>query len=160
MGLLQRIYQRSSINQLLFATGLFLLIALNYREAILSFDLKPSYLAGFNAFLFLGITRIIDMGTGVNAQIIGTSTYWKFELISGVILLLFMLPLTYFFTIEFGIIGPAIANLISIAIYNMIRIFFLWKTFRMLGSTFKITSSFMRLRQKVSLSVIFLTPII
>ena len=29
----------------------------------------------------LGITMIIDMGTGVNAQIIATSTYWKFELI-------------------------------------------------------------------------------
>lgn len=38
------------------------------------------------------------MGTGVNGQIIGTSRYWKFELTSGIILLLFMLPLNYFLT--------------------------------------------------------------
>ena len=135
MGLLQRIYQRSSINQLVFASGLFLLIALNYRDAINVFGLKESYLAGFNAFLLLGLMRLVDMGTGVNAQIIGTSTYWKFELISGVILLLLMLPLTYILTKEYGLIGPAVANLISITIYNIIRIVFLWNKFRLFPFT-------------------------
>jgi O-antigen/teichoic acid export membrane protein len=135
MGLLQRIYQRSSINQLVFASGLFLLIALNYRDAIHVFGLKDSYLAGFNAFILLGLMRLVDMGTGVNAQIIGTSTYWKFELISGVILLILMLPLTYILTKEYGLIGPAVANLISISIYNIIRIVFLWKKFRLFPFT-------------------------
>lgn len=135
MELLQRIYQRSSINQLIFASGLFVLIALNYNEAIHSFHLKETYLAGFSAFILLGLMRIVDMGTGVNAQIISTSNYWKFELISGVILLALMLPLTYFLTIRYGLIGPAIANLISITIYNIIRIVFLWKKFRLFPFT-------------------------
>ena len=86
-------------------------------------------------FFILGITKIIDMGTGVNAQIIATSTFWKFELVSGVILLMVMLPLTYFLTREFGIIGPAIATLISITIYNIIRIVFLWKKFNLFPLT-------------------------
>ena len=85
--MLQRIYQRSSINQLIFAIGIFLLIVLNYNQAIETFNLKDAYLLGFNAFIFLGLTRVVDMGTGLNAQIIGTSNYWRFELISGVILL-------------------------------------------------------------------------
>jgi len=135
MELLQRIYQRSSINQLVFASGLFVLIALNYREAIITFHMRDSYLAGFNAFLLLGLTRLVDMGTGVNSQIIGTSTYWKFELVSGIILLGFMLPLTYFLAKSYGLIGPAIANLISIGIYNAIRIVFLWKKFRLFPFT-------------------------
>lgn len=135
MELLQRIYQRSSINQLVFASGLFVLIALNYNEAILTFHLKETYLAGFSAFILLGLMRIVDMGTGVNAQIISTSNYWKFELISGVILLALMLPLTYFLTIKYGLIGPAIANLISITIYNIVRIVFLWKKFRLFPFT-------------------------
>lgn len=135
MELLQRIYQRSSINQLIFASGLFVLIALNYNEAILTFHLKETYLAGFSAFILLGLMRIVDMGTGVNAQIISTSNYWKFELISGVILLALMLPLTYFLTIKYGLIGPAIANLISITIYNIVRIVFLWKKFRLFPFT-------------------------
>jgi O-antigen/teichoic acid export membrane protein len=131
MKLLQRVYQRSSINLLVFALGIYILIGLNYREAVITLQMKDSYLAGFNAFLLLGFVRVIDMGTGVNGQIIGTSTYWKFELISGVILLAFMLPLTYILTNEYDIMGPAIASLISISIYNAVRIAFLWSKFKL-----------------------------
>jgi O-antigen/teichoic acid export membrane protein len=133
--LLQRIYQRSSLNQLIFATGLFILIALNYTEAIHTFKLREEYLLGFNAFILLGAARIVDMGTGLNAQIIGTSNYWRFELTSGIILLILMLPLTILFTRQYGIIGPAIATLISITIFNIIRLFFLWKKFRLFPFT-------------------------
>ena len=132
MELLQKIYQRSSINLLLFAAGIFALITLNYREAIYTLGLKDAYLAGFSAFVLLGLTRVIDLGTGLNAQIIATSNYWRFELMSGIILLAFMLPLTYFLTKQYDILGPAIANLISQGIiYNLIRIIFLWKKFKL-----------------------------
>lgn len=133
--LLQKIYERSSINQLVFSIGIFLLIALNYREAIVVFDLKRDFLLGFNAFIFLGLTRVIDMGTGVNAQIIGTSNYWRFELISGIVLLVLMLPLTIILTRQYDILGPAIANLVSISIYNILRIVFLWKKFKLFPFT-------------------------
>lgn len=131
MSLLQRVYQRSSINLLIFASGIFALIALNYTEAIITFKLKDAFLLGYNAFLLIGLTCVIDMGTGLNAQIIATSNYWRFELISGVILLVFMLPLTYILTYKYGIIGPAAANLISISIYNAIRLLFLWRKFKL-----------------------------
>jgi O-antigen/teichoic acid export membrane protein len=131
MGLIQRVYHRSSINLLIFACGLYALIALNYREAILAFHLKESYLLGFHAFLIIGLTCVIDMGTGLNSQIISTSTYWKFELVSGVILLVFMLPLSYILAKQLGIVGPPLANLVSITMYNLIRLVFLWKKFRL-----------------------------
>lgn len=135
MALLQKVYQRSSINLLIFACGIFLLIWLNFTDGIITFGVKPSYLDAAWIFFLLGITKIIDMGTGVNSQIIGTSTYWRFELISGVILLSVMLPLTYILTKQYGLIGPAIAALISISIYNIIRIIFLWKKFRLFPLT-------------------------
>lgn len=131
IGLIQKIYQRSSINLQIFACAIFLLIWLNFSDGINTFDIKPSYLAGAWIFFILGIATVIDMGTGVNAQIIGTSTYWKFELISGFVLLLFMLPLSYLLAKEYGIIGPAIATLASGVVYNSIRIIFLWKKFRL-----------------------------
>lgn len=131
MPMLQKIYQRSSINLLLFAAGIFVLIALNYTEAIYTFGLKDAYLAGFSAFVLLGLTRVVDLGTGLNAQIIGTSNYWRFDLVSGVILLALMMPLTYLLAKKFDILGPAAANLISVSIYNVIRIAFLWKKFKL-----------------------------
>jgi O-antigen/teichoic acid export membrane protein len=135
LSVIQKIYQRSSINQLIFACGIFLLIWMNFHDAITTFNLKPAYLNAAWVFFFLGLTKIIDMGTGVNAQIIGTSTYWRFELLSGVVLLLVMLPLTYVLTKEYGIIGPAISTLVSITIYNAIRTWFLWKKFRLFPLT-------------------------
>ncbi len=132
---IQRIYQRSSINQLIFACGLFLLIWLNFIDAVNTFHLKETYLNAYYVFLLLGATKIVDMGTGVNAQIIGTSTYWRFEMVSGIILLLLMLPLNYILTKQYDIIGPGLANLISITIYNLIRIVFLWKKFRLFPFT-------------------------
>ena len=135
MALLQKIYQRSSINLLIFSCGIFLLIALNYTEAITTFGLKEIYLLGFPAFIFLGLSMVVDLGTGVNAQIIATSTAWRFELISGVILLTLMLPLTYIFAKQYDMTGPAVANFISISIYNIVRIAFLWRKFRLFPFT-------------------------
>lgn len=135
IALLQKIYQRSSVNQLIFATGLFMLIALNYTDAIKTLGLKNDYLLGFNAFIVLGLTRIIDMGTGLNAQIIATSNFWRFELTSGIVLLALTLPLTLIMTRQYDILGPAIASLISITVFNVIRLIFLWYKFRLFPFT-------------------------
>ena len=133
--LLQKIYKRSSINLLIFSCGIFILIALNYTEAIRTFGLKDAYLLGFSSFILLCLSTVVDMGTGVNAQIIGTSTAWRFELISGIILLALMLPLTYILAKQYDMLGPALANLISITVYNIVRIAFLWKKFRLFPFT-------------------------
>lgn len=125
------IYQRSSINQLLFATAMFCLIWLNFQDGVSTFNLKQSYMAAMYPFLFIGLTRIIDMGTGVNAQIIGTSTFWRFEFFTGLILLSLALPLNYILTRQLGVVGPAISNLIAFTIYNAIRYMFLLRRFKM-----------------------------
>lgn len=128
---INRIYHRSSINQLLFATCLFCLIWLNFDDAIRNFHIQPAFLQAKWVFFYIGITRIIDMGTGVNAQIIGTSTFWRFEFITGLILLTLTLPLNYELTRYLGILGPAISLLFSLTVYNTIRYFYLLKKFKM-----------------------------
>ncbi|HTE27408.1 lipopolysaccharide biosynthesis protein [Flavitalea sp.] len=128
---IKRIYHSSSINQLIFASGMFVLIWLNFTDGIFTFGLKKEYLDAKNVFLFIGLMRILDMGTGVNAQIIGTSTQWRFEFFTGIILLTLTLPINYFLTKTMGVIGPAIANLIGFSIYNGIRYAFLLKKYNM-----------------------------
>ncbi|MEI2739949.1 MAG: lipopolysaccharide biosynthesis protein [Chitinophagaceae bacterium] len=135
MALIQKIYQRSSINQLIFACGFFSLVILSFTDAVITFELKGTYLDAYYVVILLGFAKVVDMGTGVNAQIIATSTYWRFEMISGVILLVVMMPLSYFMTKEMDIVGAGLANLISMIIYNSIRIAFLWKKFRLFPFT-------------------------
>ncbi len=123
------VYHRSSINQLIFSTAIFLLIWMNFDDGFSVFHLQANYLDAKQVFLFLGINCIVDMGTGLNAQIIGTSTFWRFDFATGLILLSISLPLTYVLTKSMGITGPAIANLISFSTYNLIRFLFLFKRF-------------------------------
>lgn len=132
MSRIDRIYKQSSINQLIFATGMFSLIWLNFSDAVFSFHMQKGYIDAKWVFFFIGLMRIIDMGTGVNSQIIGTSTKWKFEFFTGIILILLTLPLNYILTkYYYGIVGTAIANLLAFTIYNTIRYWFLQKRFKM-----------------------------
>jgi O-antigen/teichoic acid export membrane protein len=130
-GRIKRIYARSSINQLIFSVGIFILIWVNFRDGVLTFHLKSDYLEAQKAFLFIGLMRIIDMGTGVTNQIIGTSTYWRFDFITGVSLAGITLPINYLLTKAIGFTGPAVADLITFSIYNAIRWAFLYRKFGM-----------------------------
>ena len=124
-------YQRSGINLLIASLGIFLLVWLNYGDAVHTFKLKPAYLQSQWIFFFLGLARVVDLGTGVNSQIIGTSTFWRFEFISGMVLLTLAVPLNYFLVKHYGIIGAGYSTLISYSIYNTIRIIFLQRKFNM-----------------------------
>jgi O-antigen/teichoic acid export membrane protein len=130
-GKIQRIYHRSSINQLIFSIGMFILIWLNFTDGVFTFSLKETYIHALPVFLLIGLMRILDMGTGLNAQIIGTSTFWRFEFFTGIILLAMALPLNYVLTKSIGVIGPAISNFIAFTIYNSIRCVFLYRKFKM-----------------------------
>jgi O-antigen/teichoic acid export membrane protein len=127
MEKIRQVYQRSSINQLIFSVGMFCLLFMNFSDGIQTFSLKESFTQALPVFLFIGLMRILDMGTGLNAQIISTSTFWRFEFFTGIILLSLSLPLNYVLTKKFGVIGPAISNLIAFTVYNFIRFVFLWR---------------------------------
>jgi len=138
MKKINRIYHSSSINQLIFSVGIFSLIWLNFTDAVSGFKLQSGYMDAKWVFFYIGIMRIVDMGTGVSSQIINTSTRWRFDFFTGIILLTLTLPLNYIFTkYYFGVLGPAIANLISFTIYNTIRYLFLIKKFNLQPFTLK-----------------------
>ena len=108
---IQRIYFRSSINLLLISLFIFGNIWLNLDDAYDVF-FNQAYTSGKYVILLLGITKIIDMGTGVNSQLLYTSPSWRFELNASAVLLALTLPLSYYLVKHFGLIGAAYSNLI------------------------------------------------
>jgi O-antigen/teichoic acid export membrane protein len=125
------LYKRSSINLLLISLFLFGNIWLCYDDGIKALQLNPIFLEGKFVVLFYGLKLIVDMGTGVNGQIIGTSNFWRFEFLTGIILLLLIAPLNYFLIGRIGIVGAGISNFVAYTVYNIIRLAFLWKKFKM-----------------------------
>lgn len=130
-GEINRIYKRSSINLLILALFIYGGITLNIYDLFSVLPIQPAYRDGIIVMIVLGIARIIDAGTGVNGVIISTSTSWRFDFLSGVVMLAIRIPVTYLFIIEYGIIGSAYAEIFAYTIYNFIRFEFLRRKFKM-----------------------------
>jgi len=128
---INRIYKRSSINLLIMALFIYGGITLNIYDLFSVLPIQAVYRDGIIVMIVLGVARIIDAGTGVNGIIIATSTFWKFDFISGVIMLAIRIPVTYYFIVEYGIIGSAFAEIFAYTVYNFIRFEFLRRKFNM-----------------------------
>ena len=128
---INRIYKRSCINLMLLALFIFGNLWLNVHQGMQVLNIQKEYEAGLGVIFILGMVRIIDAATGLNGMVIGTSTFWRFDFFSGVILLAFRLPITYYLIKHYGIIGSSFAELISYGAYNLIRYEFLRRKFNM-----------------------------
>ncbi len=128
---INRIYKRSSINLLILALFIYGGITLNIYDLFSILPIQSAYRDGIIVMIVLGIARIVDAGTGVNGIIIATSTFWRFDFLSGVIMLAIRIPVTYYFIVEYGIIGSAYAEIFAYGVYNFIRFEFLRRKFNM-----------------------------
>lgn len=128
---INRIYKRSSINLLLTSLFLFGNIWLCYEDGIKTLEINELFLQGKYVVFFYGLKLIVDMGTGVNGQIMATSNFWRFEFLTGIILLVLIVPLNYILIGKIGIVGAGISNFAAYTVYNAIRLVFLWKKFKM-----------------------------
>ena len=136
------IYKKSVSNLLVIGTGLFGLILLTVPDVVemLNFfgrKTNADYSIIIQIVLFMGLAKVIDLGAGINAQIIVTSSFWRFDFISNILYTFLALPLNFILIKKFGIIGLAYANLISLTVYNATRYIFLWYKFRIQPYTFK-----------------------
>ncbi len=135
------IYNKSVSNLLVIALALFGVIWLNIHNLTFFLD-HLTHKGGQNykmietVVLIMGVARIIDLGTGINSQIIGTSNYWRFDFYTNVFYTVFSIPLNFVLIKYFGLTGLAFSNLFALVLYNGIRFTFLWKKFDLQPYTF------------------------
>lgn len=124
---ISNIYTKSVSNLLVIGLGIFGLLWLNINN--LAGYLGKDF-AGIEAIvLFMGVGKLIDLGTGANSQIINTSSYWKVDFTTNVIYTLIALPLNYILIDRYGLMGAAYAFMISLGVFNSMRFGFLWFKF-------------------------------
>ncbi|WP_343674794.1 oligosaccharide flippase family protein [Chitinophaga sp.] len=128
---LDRIYKKTSLNLLIASSFIFAMIMLNWDDLLNWVKPDPIYHLGKPVMFYLGLYQVIELGTGMNSAIIITSRRWKFELYSNIILLTLTLPLTYILIKHMGMIGAALATLISRTIFNVVRFIFLYKVYNL-----------------------------
>lgn len=119
------IYKKSSINALVVGLFIFLLIwgilpnifqIMPDREGIQDYS---------HVFLFLAIGKLIDMTFSTNTYIIIYSRYFRYNLFFVLLLGLGNLLMNYFFIRDYGLTGAAFASALSLALYNIVKLFFI-----------------------------------
>lgn len=134
---IQKVYSKSAIN-LLIIGGYIFIVGWFCIDPVLEF--LPDYKSGKYAFFFLGLAKVIELGTGVNTEIIDTSEKYKYNTYFNVLLAILAIVFNYFLISTYGIIGAAIASFLAMTVINFLRGAFLYKVYRFLpfsGEYFK-----------------------
>ena len=132
---LDDLYKKSAINLQLIGGFLMLLIFLNIKQLYL---LIPNNYGGGTSVVFLiGLSKFYDVLLGNNNSIIVNTKYYKMVLFFGVFTVFLMIGLNMLLIPIYGIFGSALATLITVAIYNTIKLVFVVKKMNLYPFTIK-----------------------
>ncbi len=128
IALVESLYKRTSINQLMVAGLLFLLIWINAENIFRIMPNGKVFETGKYVILFIGLAKVFDALTGINAIILGNSKYYYYTLYFIFFLAIVTIVSNLYFIPIWGIVGSAFATFISVIVYNSILVVFVkWK---------------------------------
>ncbi|MEE9407636.1 MAG: oligosaccharide flippase family protein [Polaribacter sp.] len=126
----ENLYKKSSINLLLVGGLFFLLVNCGVSEL---FKLMPEkgYAGGEWVVLMISFAKLYTMFLGSNGAIINNSTFYKVTLpiALGMSVFVYLLNKLFYFNLEFGTDGLALATLLTILIFNTFKLWFVYKKF-------------------------------
>ncbi len=118
------VYKKSCINQLLISS--YLLLCIWFGIDYLFQYMQPEFAAGKYVILFIGIAQVVDMGTGVNNEIIVASPHYRYNSYFTASLIGLVILLNYLLIPIWGIEGAAFASLAAMSLINLLRFLLLY----------------------------------
>ncbi|MCB0516533.1 MAG: oligosaccharide flippase family protein [Chitinophagales bacterium] len=127
MDEIEKLYQKSALNQLLIGSFIFILIWVNLHFIFHIMPNGANFALGGSVVFYLGMAKIIDNATGVNYEILLNSKHYRFSLLLMVLMAAFTIVSNWFLIQYWGFSGAAMATLITFALFNLIRLIFIWR---------------------------------
>ena len=137
---LDDLYKKSAINLQVIGGLVMLYIFLNIKEMYLL--IPKDYSGGILVVFMIGLSKFYDVILGNNNAIIFNSKYYRSVLLFGLLLVFLMVVLNMIFIPLYGIEGAALATLLSVAVYNTIKLLFVVKNMDLYPFTNKTPQSF------------------
>ena len=137
---LNDLYKKSAINLQLVGGLIMLGIFVNIDQIYLV--IPDKYATGTLVVFFIGLSKFYDLVLGNNNAIILNSKYYKAVLAFGFLLVFLMIVLNMIFIPLYGIVGAALATLLSVIVYNTIKLLFVVKRMNLYPFTSKTVLSF------------------
>ena len=122
---LETLYKKSAINLQVFGGLIMVCIFLNIKQMYLI--IPDNYGGGLAVVFLIGIAKFYDVILGNNNAILLNTKYYSMALLFGVLLVVMMIVLNMLLIPLYGIIGCALATLISVVFYNSIKLWFIVK---------------------------------
>jgi O-antigen/teichoic acid export membrane protein len=122
---IKSLYKKSSITLLIFSVVVFLLICISIDDL---YDLMPKgnvYRQGKSVVLILGAAKLFDAATSVNSSILVYSKKFRFNLYFMLFLAALNTTLNVILIPKYNIMGAALATMISIICYNILKFVFI-----------------------------------
>lgn len=135
ISMVKQIYSKSSINLLIVGGLLFLGIWLNIDD-ILSI-LPQKFSQGKYVVLFIGLAQLVNLAGGQNGFVLVNSKYYRSIIVFNLILFAIIFVTNILFIPKYGINGAALASVISLLIFNLLRILYIHKKLKVQPFTVK-----------------------
>lgn len=135
---IKEIYQKSALNQLIVGLGLLLAVWVSIDDIFAIMPNGNLYKEGKYVVLILGIARVFDMLTGVNTEIISYSKFYRYNFYFIILLAVCSIVLCKIFIPIYNINGAALATLVSLTLFNLLKYIVLWAKLKMQPLTWPI----------------------
>jgi len=122
-----QLFRRSSVNTLIVSVAMAVIIACNLPNAVAMLRKGQGYETIIPLVLIMMIGRLVDMASGLNTELISISKYYKFNFRISVLLVVLMVGLNLFLIPRFDVYGAAWSTTISLILFNVGKMIFLWK---------------------------------
>lgn len=127
---LRKIYYDSV--RVLMLVGGYLFIGLVCCSASVFKVLPPEFASGESCMIVMALSSFFNLSTGINTTIIATSHKYFVVTVFLVILIATSVAGNIILIPEFGIVGSAYASFISMGLYNLLKVIYLWYRLKML----------------------------
>lgn len=124
------LYKKSSINLLVAGGLLFLLINLNVKDLYIIIN-KPEFGVGVLIVLMISTAEMVKLALGSNGAILVNSKYYKAFFYFSLAMALSIIFLNRWLIGVFGINGAALATLLVVFVYSIIKIFYVQQKLNM-----------------------------
>ena len=140
MTSLKVLYKKSSLNLFIISGFIFMIILLNINQLYLL--IPENFRGGLIIILLVGVAKLTDNLVGNNNAILFNSDYYRVVLLLGVLLVILMVALNMLLIPKYGIEGAAFATFLSIVVYNIAKLSFVYAKFQMLPFTINTLKTF------------------
>jgi O-antigen/teichoic acid export membrane protein len=137
MAKMEELYRKTALNQAIIGCLVFLGIWCNIDEIFSLLPKRDIYSEGKYVVLCLCLAKLFDMSTGLNAEILLYSAYYRVITVFVLLMAVFSIAANKLLIPAYNYNGAALATSLTTLVYCASRVWYVWQKFQIQPFTFR-----------------------